>query len=140
MFTAAKGITLANIFLRFRLAYPVTGRALANGRWLTDMFPKEEVFIRKLWLRVKKELLADREYGSWNAVGHLAGTHTAEELLRNNWVRTRSVPNGPNGPLDGFLGRKRPRDDDDLEIIHQVPEASTSGNVRMRRVRFADGV
>lgn len=100
--------------------------------------------LNRKWLRVRKELLADREYGSYNAVAMLAGEHTAKLAKENNWVRTRAQPDEQGGSLDSYLGKRRRDDDDDgsgdLEVIRYVPERRAADGVRMRRVRFEDDI
>ncbi|KAG9308132.1 hypothetical protein JVU11DRAFT_12486 [Chiua virens] len=85
----AKGITLTNTILRFRLAKPFGKRVAKGPRWNQNTTPATAEEIKRMWDRIKHHLMTNKEYGAYDAVVELAGEHTAMLLLENEWVRTR---------------------------------------------------
>ncbi|KAG9308943.1 hypothetical protein JVU11DRAFT_11410 [Chiua virens] len=113
-----KGISVTNVLLRFRLAYPVTLRAVKGVRWHQDVKSFSPDIFRDKWNDVRQALISDTKYGSYNAVVVLAGEHTAQALLNSNWVLTRGHVDRshlPSSPRNS--SKKRLIEERDLQEI-----------------------
>lgn len=119
-----------NVFLRFRLARPLTSKVSKGGQLYRDICPIGDEEIKQKWDDVKRCFIEGKEYGSFNAVVILAGEHTAHHLLKEQWVSTRGFVNSVTRHESNYVPDQQLEDDDELMVIQDPRSGRAAANRR----------